>query len=615
MIQHVTDNADVGLLLDFSFEELPTRFEELHALFGREAVASGSIEAQFGSHLKAALPIDTMFLDRINDWRLRFASDVHRRNPTLDIDSLNDLSQKVINRIIFIRMCEDRGIEGEERLRKIVGKKNVVELRRFLKEMDNRYNTGLFNVSNDPFQSQYVMDAQLFLDIVEEVYFPTAPYTFSVLDADSLGQVYELFLVKRLALDSRNGRMSLEDKPAYEGREIVTTPQPLVNEFVRRALSGRLKELETAGTLTYDSLRQLRVLDVAVGSSRFLLRSLDQLVDVAVSFFRDIGDTTNIYKRFENDYRLNFTAKREILNSCLFGIDIDYNAVEIARFSLLIKFLEDENSLTLPTGNKILPNLDKNIVWGNSVVEKDFTSTIPAGLNLTNPLDWNRAGLPSNFDVIVANPPYMKTEEMKFKTQDEFNYCKNKYVTAYRRFDKYFIFIEKAIRQLNDGAGVGLVIPNKWMTIGAGTKLRELLVTQGLVAEVIDFGNELLFAGKSTYICLLILSRSTKSSVWYRNVHDYKKWLLNPGDKGMSLPSALLQQYGSAPWVLPANMTEARVLSKLVSNSIKLGKFADVINGIQSSAEDVYPITHWLERSGLIHFEVDGVKCLRLRKP
>ncbi|PWI55181.1 hypothetical protein BM613_13395 [Sulfoacidibacillus thermotolerans] len=607
-VPHVNDNADVGLLMEVSFDELPTRFKELWSLFGREAVAAGSIDTTYGKNIKAALPIGTMFLDRINDWRLRLASDIHNRYPSLDIDPLNDLSQKVINRIIFIRMCEDRGIEGVERLRKVAGKKDVVELRRFFKEMDDRYNTGLFDVNSDPLQAQYAMDAQLFLDIVEELYFPAAPYSFSVLDAEFLGQVYELFLVKRLVLDVATGSLSLEDKPAYEDREIVTTPQPLVDEIVRRAFSGRLTELKSTGMLTFDSLKQLKVMDVAVGSSRFLLRCLDQLVDAAISYFRGINDTVNIYRKSANDYRLSFTAKREILKSCLFGIDIDYNAVEIARFSLLVKLLEDENFATLPIGKKILPNLDKNIVWGNSVVGIDFISNVSAVMSLTNPLDWSAAGLPSAFDVIVANPPYVKTEEMKSKTLDEFNYYKKKYKTAYKQFDKYFIFIEKAVSKLNNGAWVGMVVPNKWMTIESGKKLREMLAAQELVAEVVDFGNELLFEGKSTYVCLLILSRSVKKSVWYRNVHDYEDWLLSPDDKGMLLPSSMIHQYGAASWVLPSNDTEAKVLSTLFSSSIKLEDIADVINGIQTSAEDVYPIESWIEHNGLVHFEVDGVK-------
>ena len=350
--------------------------------------------------------------------------------------SLNDnsvLAQKIINRIVFIRMCEDRGIEGEERLRKVASKKNLVELRKLFKELDDRYNTGLFDNTNDPLQTHYGISSQLFLDIVEELYFPKAPYSFSVLDADFLGQVYELFLVKRLALDG-SGIIILQDKPAYEGREIIATPQPLVGEIVRRTLSGRLAEMRKAGPVSFEDLKELRVIDVAAGSGRFLLRSLDELVDAAIDVFRTTGDTTYIYKRMENDYRLSFQAKKELLRLCLFGIDIDYNAVEVARFSLLVKLLEDENQATLPTGKKILPNLDSNIVWGNSVVGEDFSHPDQAVIELTRPMDWDAARLPSEFDAVVGNPPYVKTEEMKSKTPDEFAYYKRTYTTPFKQF-------------------------------------------------------------------------------------------------------------------------------------------------------------------------------------
>ncbi|MBB5040575.1 Eco57I restriction-modification methylase domain-containing protein [Prosthecobacter dejongeii] len=600
------DDVNVGLLMEVDFQDIPAKFHELLGIFGREAVASGSIESRFGVAGEGQIPINVVFLEKFNGWRLRIAGDLHRRYPALSIDELSDIAQKVINRLIIIRMCEDRGIEGRERLRNIALRKDIVELRRLFQQLDDRYNTGLFDCGNDPLQTVYAIDAQVFLDIVEELYFPQAPYSFSVLDADFLGQVYELFLVKRLVIHDGTDVVTLQDKPQYEGREVVTTPQVIVDELVRRTVSGRLNALREQGTLNWESLTQLRVLDIAVGSGRFLLRCLDELVDAAIEHFQHTGDASKISRRAENDYRLVFEAKRQLLESCLFGIDIDYNAVEVARFSLVVKLLEDEQQDTLPTGRKILPNLDSNVVWGNTVLETGELPSTPQLIQTSRPLDWSRSGIPLEFDLVVGNPPYMKTEEMKTKHREEFDFYKARYKTPFKQFDKYFVFLEKGIERLKESGCVGMVVSNKWLNIEAGAKLRELLAERRLVSEIVDFGNELVFAGKSTYVCLLVLNKQPRESFRYRHVHSFGEWMVEPSAKGITLGLDALERYGKRPWVLPADDDEAKVLGTLWHDGLVLSDVADVINGFQTSAEDVFAIKNWSLHGTRVRFEKAG---------
>jgi len=600
-----TDDADVALLLDLPYEELPNRFEELLKIFGRDSVAGGSIEEKYGAGGGAGLPINQVFIERFNEWRLKIANDLHRSYPTISVDDLNDISQKVINRFIFIRMCEDRGIEGAERLKNVIQKKRLVELRKLFQDLDDRYNTGLFDVAHDPLQTKFSIGNEVLNNLVDELYFPQAPYSFSVLDADFLGQVYELFLTKRMTICD-SGEVVLENKPAYEGRDVVTTPQPLVDEVVRRTFQGQYSKLRSVGSFNLESLKETYILDMAVGSGRFLLRCLDELVDIAVDICRASGDNASVYERAKGDFRLSFAKKCELLKSCLYGIDIDYNAVEVARFSLLIKLLEDETKGTLPPGKKILPNLDSNIVWGNSVVEADFTNDSSDVMKTTRPMDWRRRNLPSHYDAIVGNPPYVKTEDMKLATPYELEYYKNKYDTAFKQFDKYFIFIEKAAAKLSDGAWMGMVVPNRWMTIESGKKLRSLLARNKLVAELVDFGNESLFKGKSTYNCFLVLSKEAKEHFYYRRVDDYSEWLKAPADKGWALLYNLIDQSREASWVLPATPEEAKVLTILKTNSCRMADVADVLNGIQTSADGVYAIQEWKEFHGVVQFTRDG---------
>lgn len=526
-----TEDVDVGLIDSIDFEDLPARFAELFARFGRDAVAAGSLEHYYGSAVSGAMAVSEKFLERINSWRVRLATDLSNRYPALTLADLSDLAQKVVNRIIFIRMCEDRGIEGFELLRKVAHQRSAVKLRGLFKKFDDRYNTGLFDVATDSLQSAYELDAGLFMNIVEEVYSPFSPYNCAVLDADFLGQVYELFLASRLHVGATG--IELVRKPDYEDREVVTTPQALVDGVIQRAFDSKLS---LAAPATFEQLCALRVLDIAVGSGRFLVHALDKLVDVAIAILSANPHDPRVHRISPTDLRLRFQEKRQLLESCLYGIDIDYNAVEVARFGLMVKLLEDESAGTLPNAKKILPDLTANIVYGNTVVSDDFTGTA-AEVAKTVPMSWAAEGLPAQFDVVVGNPPYVSTEAMQKANKAEVSYYKTHYQSCWRQFDRYFVFIEKALSSLAPQGAAGLLVPNKWLTIESGAKLRGHLKSH--VSELVDFGNENLFAGRSAYVCILVLQLGG-TTLNYRNVHHQADFEQDPANKGFAMPRSKL---------------------------------------------------------------------------
>jgi len=594
------DDADVGLIESIDYSDLPARFAELINRFGRDSVAHGSIDRFYGSTTTGTIAVSQKFLARINSWRLRLANDLHARYPILSVLELSDLAQKVINRIVFLRMCEDRGIEAYETLRAVAGRRNIVELRTLFKRLDERYNTGLFDVTQDCLQDRYELNAALFHELVEEVYSPASPYNFAVLDADFLGQVYEHFLAKRLEV-LEDGIVGLVQKPAYEDREIVTTPQPLVDEVIQRAFNTRLSAVPLT---TFEELCSIRVLDVAIGSGRFLVHALEKLEDTAISILKNNPKDKRLYQVSGNDIRLHFDAKRQLLQECLYGIDVDFNAVEVARFSLMVKLLEDETVNTLPDDKKILPNLASNIVWGNTVVDTDFAASQET-IEETVPINWSAEGIPSKFDIIVGNPPYMTTDDMRKANKNEFEYYKEKYSSCYRQFDKYFVFIERALNALTDSGVVGLLIPNKWLTIESGAKLRKLLVDQKAVRELLDFGNESLFAGKSAYVCIAVFQAGAEQ-FYYRNIHEQSEFEIDPAGKGYAQSTSILTSFGEAAWVLPGTLEEHAILAKLSSNSRKLGGLVDIKNGVQTSKNTVFVISNYSDLGTTVAFEKDG---------
>ena len=609
-----TDDADVALIRSIDYKDYLTEMPYLIDQLGRESVSLGSIERLHGQRSHGTSPSGQSFLERINKWRISLASDLLSRYEELDLNYLSDITQKLINRIIFIRMCEDRGIEGEERLRKVARKKDILELRSFFRDMDKRYNTGLFDVKKDGLSSKYHIEPAVFLNIVDEIYAPNSPYSFGVLDAEFLGQVYDLFLSNRLAVNA-DGLITLEPKPAYEGREIVTTPQDIVHNLVKDVFNSKLIEMGESGKLSQEAIMSLRILDVATGSGRFIIKSFDELIEATINSIIESGNITALYKVSEGDYRLPFEIKKELLKSCLYGIDIDYNAVEIARFGLLIKLLEDETGDTLPTYEKILPNLDSNIIHGNTVVARDKAS-LDLGLDdLTPSIDWDGTELPDYFDIIVGNPPYVKTEDMKNDCEAEFNYFKKKYTnSAYRQFDKYFVFVEFSISRLKDHGRIGMLIPNKWMTIESGKKIRALLNKNVSISKIIDFGNEQLFGGKSTYVCMLFAVKQKIDELGYRSIKKYSDYIAAPECPGNLIPQVVLNKMGGDSWVLPSSQEEADILTGLFSNSVKLSNVCDIANGIQTSADKIFILNKYTLVDEMVVFTDAAGDEVRLEK-
>ena len=150
-------------------------------------------------------------------------------------------------------------------------------------------------------------------------------------------------------------------------------------------------------------------------------------------------------------YKLPLEEKKNILCSCIYGIDIDVHAVEVAKFSLLIKLIENETAPSVENVMPILPDLSGNVLFGNSLVSPAELNgmTIPTEEQIElAPFDWGTINGGCQFGVIIGNPPYVNTEDMHtLLPETEVKVYKKKYKTSHKQFDKYFIFIEQAVRK------------------------------------------------------------------------------------------------------------------------------------------------------------------------
>ncbi len=396
---HVEDKASVARTLYLTFNQYAEKWSEIAGTFSREAVLKGSFDAyaDAGKGKRGTTEVDDAFLEEIESWRDRLAKNLAARNPSLTQSDLNFAVQRTIDRIVFLRICEDRGIEEYQRLKSLMKGPNLYGrlLERFHRA-DERYNSGLFHFArerdrseaHDELTPQLKIDDKILHDIFENLYYPTSPYEFSVLPVDILGQVYERFLGKVIRLTPAH-HARVEEKPEVrKAGGVYYTPSYVVDYIVENTLGKLLKERSP------DDGIPIRIVDPACGSGSFLLRAYQYLLDWYVQFYETADPETlarrkqpPIFRGRHGEWRLTAQKKKSILLNSIFGVDIDAQAIEVSKLSLLLKVLEGETEESLSAALKLfhdraLPDLGRNIRHGNSLVGSDFKAfgqlTLPA---------------------------------------------------------------------------------------------------------------------------------------------------------------------------------------------------------------------------------------------
>ncbi len=333
--------------------------DELLQLLGKESVYTGHFEEVWNNIELNVVhqSVDSLFLDQINQWRLMLGKQILSYDSNLDIDYLGDIVQSYINKILFLRVCEDRNIETYQRLLTIADHNSHKELVAKFKDADNKYNSGLF----EELISEEVIGniSSSFWTIIRQLYFPESPYSFTVLSSDILGRIYEIFIAERLAIV--DGELKIVKKPENMERDIVTTPNFVVREILRQTA------VEIIKNKTANEINNLKCADIACGSGAFLLELYQVLHDSLVDYYIE-NDCSKLIQTSIGTYKLPYEMKRNLLVNCIYGVDKDFNAVEACKFGLLLKLLEDEDVNSLSSFHPILPDLANNIFYGNSLL-------------------------------------------------------------------------------------------------------------------------------------------------------------------------------------------------------------------------------------------------------
>lgn len=525
------DKASMSRIEYINYEDYLNRFDFLYDTFAKENVLRGSLEKYNADtkSKKGTESVDIDFLNSLDDLRTKLASNISKLN-SLSLRDLNFAVQHIIDRIIFLRVAEDRGVENYGDLREACfGNnyyKNIVEI---FKKADGKYNSGIFDFSKDKITQNIEVDNKVIKEIINDLYYPKSPYEFSVISVEIIGNAYEQFLGKTITIGKNNasrrdafgesGQMpkaKIELKPEVrKAGGVYYTPEYIVDYIVENTVGEKIKGK------TPKEIANIKIVDPACGSGSFLLGAYKYLLNYHIEYYSKIKDRAK-FKGVKEDVikengDLTIWIKKQILRNNIFGVDIDSNAVEVTKLSLLMKCLEGESPASIQNNQDLfneraLPSLEDNIKCGNSLIGNDFYES-QSMLDFDeetqykiNCFDWEdefkNVFKGGGFDIVIGNPPW-GADILKITRSYLTN--KYKYVVDYQSY-QYFLFM--LFNSLKENGLYGMIIPNTFSLNVLAKKSRDNFLNMGHLMQIVDLSNIDVFIGPKVRSTIFIGCKS-----------------------------------------------------------------------------------------------------------
>ncbi|MBK7056903.1 MAG: N-6 DNA methylase [Leptospiraceae bacterium] len=502
----VKDNSILNnyCVIDWTYKDYITKFDELWDYFEKENVRKDSFAGGATSRptlylnekkIKAnRIPPDKAFLNDLDNeesgWRITLAKDIKKYQPEFSSEFITQSVQLILDRFIFIKVLSDREIE-EEIIKQIVNRIQkeetsahsvFEECKDIFHDLDKTYNGSIF-AERAELDSVKVGNKTL-VGILKDFLPENSRYNFKVIPVEILGTIYEQFLGK--VVTTTDKRAKIEYKPEVrKAGGVYYTPDYIVNYIVEKTVGEKLKECKTI-----DDLLEIKICDPACGSGSFLIAAYDALIQWTISYYKNKKLTREeqktVYTDSNGDIRLTSKIKRDILRSCIYGVDIDAQAVEVTKMSLSLKALENTTHYEVHQEVTlfhvcVLPPLEGNIMCGNSLVETDFYEE---RLLLSdyeekqiNAFSWSNSFSDifkkGKFDCIIGNPPYGAAINDKIE-----KYLMEKFSKTYEyQVNSFVLFIEQGFNILKNNGKLGLIIPGVLLTQHYFSKVRHFLLS------------------------------------------------------------------------------------------------------------------------------------------
>ncbi|MDR3049417.1 MAG: N-6 DNA methylase [Elusimicrobiota bacterium] len=552
------DKADKARIKFLNYKDFVAEFDYLYNTFSKTAIEQGSFDkyAEGSKNKRGAQGLDKGLLELVENARLLLAKNISKLNE-IDVNGLNKAVVTIIDRIIFLKIAEDKKLEEYGSLQRAANSNEPYKaLKKIFQTANARYNSGLFAIipsgqgmgqRETLFNTDsLVIDDKILKQIIESFYYPECPYEFSVLPVSILGNIYEQFLGQTIR-QTESGMVKIEEKPEVrKAGGVYYTPEYIVDYIVKNTVGKKLnfngqthgsaptnKSVGANPCVRPQQIEKIKILDPACGSGSFLINAYQYLLDYHLTYYSKPENVRAAIKsgaiyQTQNDkfsYRLSIPEKQKILKNNIFGVDIDAQAVEVTKFSLLIKLLESEDAqsagelfniskIESKKDMKILPDLSDNIKCGNSLIGRDFLADNllidNEEIKKVNPFDWNEA-FPEimksgGFDVVIGNPPYVRIHEIEDICKQ---YYEQNYKSAAGYYDLFVLFIEKVIQLLNSNTVglLGYIIQNTLFNLENYKLARKNILDNTKIKNILSLGDNV-FEGATVATGIIVLERS-----------------------------------------------------------------------------------------------------------
>ena len=521
------DDAKMHVLYQFIIDDYLDNFDILYDHLNHDYICANKLESLYeNTDLYGKTPLDESFAFTLQHFRCAIAEDIFANNTELITtnENLNYYTQVVLDRIIFIRVCEAKGIEKTDLLKSFC--KNEKGFLGCFKsscymEFYNHYDGTLFD-RDELFDKLRISD-EVLVNFVEQLYYPY-PYKFDIIPVKLIAKIYEKFLETQLII--KNGIVYQEIKPEYiKTNGAIPTPEHIVDMICKQTL--RLNTVQTI-----DDLLNLTILDPCCGSGVFLVACYELLTEKFIHIVKKSELDATKYKDWfvhENKaFYMTVEGRRNLITHCLYGIDCDDVAIEVAKMSLALKVVDGIEPLYWEKlgayGEKILRDISNNIKLGNTLVSEQSRFSAEE-IEKTKPLHIEKAFKDvfvkeNGFSYIVGNPPYVETKFYKADNPVMHAYLSKKYKAFEKKADLAVLFLERSLELLCKNGRAGFIIQKRWFKAEYGKTIRNIIAENGYLDALIDFSTNDLFKGKQTYVAILLLVKEAKSEFEYQLLHE-----------------------------------------------------------------------------------------------